>query len=79
MVRIFLDVLEMWDSHSCAGTCSVIAILLAVKGSCLKVGSSRGCSVNETSWAISARALTCKVHVRLMAMIMILISAFRVP
>ena len=54
VVRIFLEVLDMWDSHSCACTCSAIAIRLAVEGSCLKVSSSGGSSENETSWAISA-------------------------
>ena len=58
VVRIFLEVLDMWDSHSCACTYIGIAILLALRGSCLKVSSSRGSSVNETSSAISARVLT---------------------
>ena len=49
VVRIFLEVLDMWDSHSCASTCSAIAILLAVRGSFLKVSSSGGSSLNETS------------------------------
>ena len=58
---------------------SGIAILLAVRGSCLKVSSSGGSSVNETSWAISARVWTWKVLVRLMTMGIFLTSAFRVP
>ena len=78
MMRIFLEVLDMWDSHSCARTCSAIAIRLAVGGSCLKVSLSGGSSENETIWAISARVLTWKVPVRLMMMGMILTSAFRV-
>ena len=68
VVRIFLEILDMWDSHSCACTWSAIAILLAVKGSCLKVSSSGGSSLNETSWAIFARFLTWNVLVRLMTM-----------
>ncbi len=79
MVRIFLEILEMWESHSCAWTCGAIVILLAVGGSCLKVSLSGGSSANETSWEISARVLTWKVPVRLMTMGMILTSAFRVP
>jgi hypothetical protein len=50
-----------------------------VRGSCLKVSSSRGSSLNDTSWAISARVLTWKVHVRLMTMGIILTSVFRGP
>ena len=68
----------MWDSHSCACTCSAIAILLAVGGRCLQVISSGSSSLNETSWAISARVLTWKVHVPLMTIGIILTSAFRV-
>ena len=79
VVRIFLEVLDMWDSHSCACTWSYIVILLAVRGSYLKVSSSKGSSANETSWAISARVLTWKVLVRLMTMGIILTFAFRVP
>ncbi len=79
MVRIFLEVLDIWDSHSCACTCSAIAILLAVMGSCLKVSSSGVSSLKETSWAISAKVLTWKVPVRLMTMGMIFTSAFRMP
>ena len=54
-------------------------ILLAMGGRCLKVISSRGSSVNEISWEISARVLTWKVTVRMMTMGMIFMSAFRVP
>ncbi len=80
VVRIFLEILDMWDSHSCACTWSAIVTLLAVGGSCLKVSPSGDSSVNETSWEISARVLTTwKMHVRLMTMGMILTSAFRVP
>ena len=79
VVRIFLDILDMWDSHSCACTWNAIVILLAVGDNCLKVSSSGGSSVNETSWEISARVFIWKVPVRLMTMEMILTSAFRVP
>ncbi len=79
MVRIFLEILDMEDSHSCACTCTAIVILLAVRGSCLNVSSFGGSSANETSWEISARVLTWKVPARLMTMGMILTSAFRVP
>ena len=50
-----------------------------MRGSCLKVSSPGDSSLNETSWAISARALTWKVHVRLMTMGIIFTSACRVP
>ena len=79
VVRIFLEILDKWDSDSCACTWSAILIILAVGGSCLKVSSSGGSSANETSWAISAKVFTWKVPVRLMTMGMILTSAFRVP
>ena len=79
VVRIFLEILDMWDSHSCACTWSAIVILLAMGGSCLNVTSSGGSSANETSWEISARVLTWKVPARLMTMGMIFASAFRVP
>ena len=68
VVRIFLEILDMWDRHSYACTWGAVAILLAVGGSCLKVSPSGGSSVNETSWEISARVLTWKVHVRLMTL-----------
>ena len=58
VVRIFLEILDMWDSHSCACTCSAIVILLAVGGNCLNMSSSGGSSVNETSCEISASVLT---------------------
>ncbi len=79
VLRIFLEILDMWDSHSCACTWSAIAILLAVGDSCLKVSPFGGSFVIETSWEISARVLTWKVPVRMMTMGMILTSAFRVP
>ena len=79
MARIFLEILDIWGSHSCACTWSAIVILLAVGGRCLKVSSSGGSSVNETSCEISARVLTWKVPVRLMTMGMIFMSAFKVP
>ncbi len=79
VVRFFLEILDMWDSHSCACTWSAIVILLAVGDSYLKVSPSGGSFANETSWEISARSFTWKVLVRLMTMGMILTSAFRVP
>ena len=56
-----------------------MAILLAMRGSCLKVSSYGGSSLNEIIWAISARVLTWNVHVRLMTLGIILTSTFRVP
>ena len=79
VVKIFLEILDIWDSHFCACTWSAIVILLAVGNNCLKISPSGGSSVNETSWEISARVLTWKVPVRLMTMGMILTSAFRMP
>ena len=58
VARIFLEILDLWESHSCACTWSSIVILLAVGGSCLNVSSSGGSSVNETSCEISASVLT---------------------
>ncbi len=49
VVSIFLEILDMRNSHSCACTWSAIVILLAVGGSCLNVSSPGGSSVNETS------------------------------
>ncbi len=49
VVRIFLEFLDIWDSLSCACTCSAIAILLDVMSSCLKVSSSGGSSLKEIS------------------------------
>jgi hypothetical protein len=66
-------------SHSCACTWSAIAILLDGLGSCLKVSSSGGSSLNKTSCAISASVLTWKGPVRLITILIISISAFRVP
>ena len=40
---------------------------------------SGGSSVKETSWAISARVLTWNVHVLLMTIGMMTISALSVP
>ena len=79
VVRIFLEILDMWESHSCACTWSAIVIRLAVGGSCLKVSVSGGSSANETSWETSASVFTWKVPVRLITMGMILMSTFRKP
>ena len=49
LVSIFLEDLDMCDSHSCACMWSAIAIILAVRGNCLKVSSFVGSSLNETS------------------------------
>jgi len=79
VVRIFLEIFDMWDSHFCACTWSAIAVLLAAGGGFLKARAFGGIYLNETSRAISASVLTWKVHVRLMTMGIILIFAFRVP
>jgi len=50
-----------------------------VRGNFLKVSSSGGSSLNETSLAISARVLTWKGPVRLMTMGIIFTSICRVP
>ena len=75
MVRIFLEILEMYESHSCAWMCSAIAIFCAGFGSCLYVRASGGSSANETSCAISARVRMLKVPVLLMTIGTIMISA----
>ncbi len=61
VVRIFLEILEMWDSHSCAWTWRAIAIFCVGRGSCLKVTASSGSSWKDTSWAISESVLTLNV------------------
>ena len=79
VVRIFLEILEMFVSHSCAWMCSAIAILCAGLGSCLYVRVSGGFSLNETSCAISASVRTLKLPIRLITIGMITISALSVP
>ena len=79
VVRIFLEILEMYESHSCAWMCSAIAIFCDGFGSCLYVSVSGGSSLNETSFAISASVRTLKVPVLLMTIGMILISALILP
>ena len=79
LVRILLEILEMYESHYCAWICSAISIFCAGFGSCLYVWVSRGSSLNENSCAISASVRTLKVPVLLMTIRMILISALSVP
>ena len=79
MVRIFREILEIYESHSCAWMCSAIAIFSAGFGSCLYVRVSGGSSLNETSCAISTSVRTLKVPVLLMTTGMIMISALSVP
>ncbi len=79
VARIFLEVFDIWDSHSCACTYSAIAILLVVVGSCLKVSSFGGSSLKEPSWEISAKVLTWKMPVWLITMGIIFTYALRVP
>ncbi len=74
VARIFLEFFYIWDSHYCVFTWSAIAILLAGTGSCLKVTSSGGSSLKDTSWAMFARVLTWRVPVRLMTIGIILTS-----
>ena len=79
MVRIVLEIFDMWESHSCACTCRVMAICCAGLGSYLYVIASGGSSSRDTSCAISAKVLTLKVPVLLMTIGMILMSACSVP
>jgi hypothetical protein len=79
VVRIFFEILEMYESHSCAWMCSAIAFFGASFGSCLYVRVSGGSSLNETSCAISASVHTMKVAVLLMTIKMIMIPALSVP
>ncbi len=79
VVRIFLEILEMYESHSCAWMCSAIAIFFAGFGSCLYVRVFGGPSLDETSCAISASVRTLKVPVLLMTIGMIMTSALSVP
>jgi uncharacterized membrane protein YczE len=66
VVRIFLEILEMYESHSCAWMCSAIAIFCTGFGCCLYVRVSGGSSLNDTSCAISASVRTSKVPVLFM-------------
>ena len=79
VVSIFLEILGMYVSHSCAWMCSAIAFFCTSLGSCLYVRVSGGSSLNETSCAISASVWTLKVHVRLITIGMITISALSEP
>jgi len=79
VVRIFLEILEIYERHSCAWVCSAMAIFCASLGSCLYARVSRGSSLNETSCAISASLRTLKVPVRPMTIEKIIISALSVP
>ena len=79
VLRIVLEIFDMWDSHSCACTCRVMAICCAGLGSCLYVSASGGSSSSDTSCAISASVLTLNVPVLLITMGTILITALRVP
>ena len=79
VLRIVLEILDMWDSHSCACTCRVMSICCAGLGSCLYVSASGGSSSSDMSCAISARVLTLNVPVLLITMGTILISALSVP
>ena len=74
-----MEIFDMWDSHSCACTCRVMAICCAGLGGCLYVSASGGSSSSEMSCAISARVLTLNVPVMLITMGTILIYALSVP
>ena len=49
VTMIFLDILEMYESHSCACMCSAIAIFCAGLGSYFYVRVSGDSSFNEIS------------------------------
>ncbi len=59
VVRIFLEILKMWDSYSCAWTWRAIAIFFLGRGSCLKVIAFGSSSWKDTSWAISGFDIEC--------------------
>ncbi len=79
MVRIVLEIFDMCESHFWACTCRVIAICCAGLGSCLYASASGGFSSKDTSCGISARVFTLNVHVMLMTIGIILMSACIVP
>ncbi len=79
VVRTFLEILEMWDSHFCAWTWRAIAIFCVGRASCLKVIASRGSFWKDTSWAISGSVLTLNVLVLLMTIGITFTFAFSVP
>ncbi len=66
VVRIVLEIFDMWERYSWACTCSVIAICCAGLGSFLYVSASSGSSSKDMSCAIYARVLTLKVPIMLM-------------
>ncbi len=68
VLRIVLEIFDMWESHSCACTCRVMAICCASLGTCLYVSASGGSSSKDMSCAISARVLTLKVPILLITM-----------
>ena len=74
-----MEIFDMWDSHSWACTCRVMAIFCAGLESCLYVSASGGSSLNDMSCAISARILTLNVHVLLITIGIISIDACNVP
>ena len=53
-------------SNSCACMCSAIVIVCACVGRVLHARACGGSSLNETSWAISARVLVWNLPVMLM-------------
>ena len=64
-MRLFLEILDIRVSHSCACMCSVTEIVWAWSGRDLYVRVSGGFSLKDTSWAISASVRVWKFHVLL--------------
>ena len=68
---MLLETFEMRASHFCACMCSAIVIVCACVGRVLHARASGGLSLNDLSWAISARVLVWKLPVLLMTFRMI--------
>ncbi len=76
-MRTFLEMREMYESHSCAWLWRAMAIFWAGLGSCLYVRVSGGSSEKETSCAISASVLVWNEPVLLITIGMMTASTFQ--
>jgi hypothetical protein len=70
-MRLILRTLDMRVIYSCACMCIAIAIDCACVGRDLYVRAAEGFSLNDTSWAISARIRVWKFPVMLITIGMI--------
>jgi hypothetical protein len=68
---VLLETFEMRVRPSRACMCSAIVIVCGCVGSVLYVSAFVGFSLNDASWAISARVLVWKLPVLLLTIVMI--------